>query len=166
MLLVFAYCALLTNAWAIIRYLYDLPRFLIMLPVSKIVGLFTYFATVALFDALMMWSLIVVLAIILPTHWLREAFNVQGIILASLLWVWVMLNLRWTIELRGSSFFMWSIVALIGAIAITAMLGAKRWQLSRIVLPVAERLSILAYLYIVVDVVSLLWVIVRNVGAL
>lgn len=154
---------IVTNVWTIFHYLHDFPRFLLMLDFTGIIGLASYFVTIALTDAILLWLFIVFFAIIIPQRFFRENFGLQGAIVTLVLASFVMLFHLDRLQFSSAQqFYLTALLLVALMIGITYFLP-RFPKIHDGATVIIERLTILGYLYIAIDLISLLIVLIRNV---
>lgn len=156
-------CILATNVSAILRLLHEMPRFLLMLEWTELLGIIAYFGLFALIDGILFWLPLLATSIILPHQWLRANLVVQGFVMIALLSVWLLLKLRWVIRLAGWEFVGATLIVFVGAFVVSRLVVLLDG--GRVIEAGIGRLSLLAYLYITIDIVCVLVIVVRQIGA-
>jgi hypothetical protein len=133
-----------------------------------LLGVVAYSQVFALFDSLLLLIAILPMAIVLPKRLFRENFVSQGsvaVILASLMAVWALkfADTRLIWSYRRLLFAVG--VALLAILLVSFAITRLRW-IRQAVDWMAERVFVLAILYLVIDGLSLAIVLVRNIVGL
>lgn len=152
-------CLVLTNTWTILRFLHELPRYLIVLnDAVQIASMFTYFASQAFADGIIFWFCLLVLAILLPAKWLRNNFAQTGSLIALGLTVWIILKLQWIVPLFGMTFVATTFVVVVCIFLLAVVITAKLPKFSQ---TITDNLSVLGGLYLALDLVCIALVLIE-----
>jgi len=89
-LLLFGVCSVLVHAWAFVMLLRELPAWLLRLSVSELVRVVAYTLSFALFESVLVWSLLLVAAVVLPAKLFRERLVGIGVAITLLTTAWAM----------------------------------------------------------------------------
>lgn len=153
----FSFCIFLVQSWAIYSLLREMPSLLLRLNTWDIVGAAAYTFTFALIESLGIFAIFYILAVLLPAPILKDEFIVRALL------IFLAVNyLALIFLLTPEQVLAWA-AGLVGF----AGLGYFVVKYKRIQAAIADgvdRLTVLATLYLVIDVVSVLLVIVRNLG--
>ncbi len=158
--LLFGACVLPVQAQALFSYLNEFPSLLRHMTVWDALSAGAYSFTFALFESLVLLLALALLAILLPARWLKDDFASKGSVALYALLPWLVYSLsteivswpRYILLSAGYLLLLSLLYLLLRRVGVTA--GSIKALL--------ERVSLLAYLHVVLDVFSLLVVIVRN----
>jgi len=158
--LLFGACVLPVQAWAILSFVDEFPSLLRRMTLGDALSAGAYTFAFALFESLALLLALALLAILLPARWLKDDFASKGSVALYALLPWLVYSLRaevvsWPrhILLSAGYLLLLSLLyRLLRRVGVTA--GSIKALL--------ERVSLLAYLHVALDVFSLLVVIVRN----
>lgn len=153
---IFAVCAFAVHGWAIFSLLREIPSLLLRLGLGDLLGAIAYTLTFALAESLLFFALVFVLVGLLPHRWFRHHTVWMGTVLAVLLQYASFLSI---LSAELSLFVAW-------LVGLGALLLIFFWLLRgdkmRLWLDLVERVSVLAALYLVMDVFSVVVVVLRN----
>jgi len=117
----------------------------------------------AFLESLLVTGILVVLSAILPSKWLKDGFVFKGFILLAMATIAAIILQR-TLQGELPSLpiltliwftpLVWSVVFII--------LAERKQSVQSILLDIAERISIMLFLYVPIGVISLLVVTIRN----
>jgi hypothetical protein len=152
-------------SWAILQYLEKMTSWLYYLTIGEVLSLLAYALLFAWIESMLITSGLVLLAAILPGSLLRNKFvpltmaMIVPLTLAAVIAHYFENNLRqMPFALLGGG------IALYGIITVGFYLGVQRVPIvAKAFQQLADRISVLVYLYLPLSIVSLLVIIVRNV---
>lgn len=163
-LLVLAAGAFPIYSWAIVLFFERLTGWLYYLNIWEILSIFAYTQLFAFVESLAVVTGIVLLALVLPSRLFRETFVPTGtaIVLLTALWAMVaQFNDSTLRELPMRMLAVWFMLYL-ATIVVAWFLLYRSPRLRRAVQTLAERMSVLLYLYIPLSALSLLVILWRN----
>ena len=117
----------------------------------------------AFLESLLVTGLLVVISAILPSQWLREGFAFKGfivIVMASIAAIVLQRTLHGELPTLPILTLIW-FTPLVWAV-VFIILAQRRPRVQSILLDIAERISIMLFLYVPIGVISLLVVTIRN----
>ena len=166
---VYAVIVVLVYSWTLFTSFYKLPSWMFYLTIGQIISVYAYAFSIDLLESLIALAAVLVLnlTIFLPIK-NKDEFQSRSIILTVILLGTSMLRLGLfqTYEdinefLRGETLW-WSISIVLG---LTLSIFAPKIQIVRNILEgFAERATVLVYIYIPLSILSLIVVLVRNIG--
>lgn len=163
--LAFSVVAFPIFSWAILQYLERMTAWLYYLTIWEVVSLLAYALSFAFIESIVITLGLVILSALLPGFLFRH--NFVPVVLAIILPVALAAIAFHTFEdnLRAISLpVLAAALILYGLVALALYLIVQRMpQVANRFQRLADRISILAYLYVPLSVVSLLVVIVRNI---
>jgi hypothetical protein len=163
---VFAVCAFPVHVWSIINVLRELPAWALRLSAWELTGVISYTLAFALVESALLLVGLLGLAVVLPAAILRRKF----IALSSVL---VLIHTGWAIVLQYNfeAIRSWGFqkLALLGLLYLITLgvpyLVVHRYErVERFLRVAVERLSVLSYLYISLDILGVLIVLMRNIS--
>jgi hypothetical protein len=163
--LVFAACAFPVYSWSIWYSLERLPSWLFYLDAWEIVGIFAYIEAFALVESVAIVLVLLLLAVIVPARLFRDKFVALSSAMITLAAVWTiatqnLLVLR-NIPQSAELILLGICLASFGLIYFAIY---RHSQLQVLAKAFAERVSVLLYIYIPLSLISLLIVVLRNIG--
>jgi hypothetical protein len=167
-LLVFAACAFPVHVWAIISMLWEFPAWILILTPWNMAGVIAYTLAFALLESLTILFGLLVLAIVLPGRWFRDSFVALSTMAVFVTTGWAILAHYNDVALQTwsiKSFLLWAGVYLV-SLGFSYALVQRFTKLGKLMVSLADRLLILAYLYLSLDVLSVAVIAVRNVGGI
>jgi hypothetical protein len=161
MVLAFAFCVFLVFSWSILVFFRKVPYWLLFLDTLDLISSLAYALSFALLESVAILSIWILAGIVLPARFLRERFVALGggTILVS--GIWVIADHTNIIGFLESP--LWPLLCL-GSLVATYLLIYHSHHLQNILTSLAERLTVLLYLYVPAALASLVIVIIRNLG--
>jgi hypothetical protein len=163
---VFATVVFPVFGWSIIWFFERLPDWLPFLPLWDILSIFAYTQALALLESTLLLLFLIILASLLPAPWLRARFAVQGSAIAFMLVFWTILfQLIFEPIIRTwnvGEFILWFGLALISIILACVLVHRSR-RLAKVVGGLADRMTVLLYIYVPLGLIGLTVVVLRNV---
>lgn len=160
LILLFVYTAFPIHVWTIVNMLKDVPSWALYMRYWELVSTVAYTLAFALFETLIVFTPIILVGLILPKRWVRNVF---------VPWAGVMLVEGAIAAIIFQEFILtfgpkkMTLAVILLAMALSTVVVVWSQKLREIVRVVAQRFSILAFLYIFFDLIGLVIVIVRNV---
>jgi hypothetical protein len=152
------------HVWAIVIILITFPSWLLRLSMGELVGAISYPLVDALLESSILLLGFVLLAFILPSKWLADKFVALSSALAWLLAAWAVL-----VQFIYVRIVQWGPEKMIpGSLLVVFSFGLVYWlvqrydQLGNLIKRLVQGLMVLAYLYLIFDMLGLVVVIVRN----
>lgn len=165
LLLAFAACVIPIHIWSILGLLEEVPAWLVRMNAWELVGAVAYTQFFALLESLAIWLLLVlILGILTPARLLNGQFLALGSVMVFVHALWavaVHLNYQDIREWGSRQFLPWLVLYLLSVVA-AWLLVTRAGQVQRAVRALMERLSILSYVYVFVDVLSIFVIFFRN----
>lgn len=164
-----AACAFPVHVWAIVNVLRELPAWLLRLNVWELVGVISYTLVFSLVESLLFLLALVLLAVFLPKRLYRDRLVATGTMIVVLTSTWAIAahyNSDAIREWGLRDFALWGGLYLLSIVAGWLFVYLTK-RLQRALVAVADRLVVLAGVYLAVDIVAMFIVLVRNIaGAL
>ena len=162
---VYAVTVMMVYGWTIYRYIWELPSWLYFLSLTDVVRIYAYALSVNFFESLVVMLLPLLICIVLPGKWFRELFIARGAtFIVALLGYLIYFSMAFKSiaeEDYPVTLIRWTPAILI-ALAVLVFAVGKIRSLSRIVEDFSARAVIFLYISIPISVLSLLYVIARN----
>jgi hypothetical protein len=155
--LVFSVCVFPIHSWAFIIFLYHLPALIKKASKWQVIGVFAYSFSVAFVESILLTFFILLIGMI-PIIFIKERFVFLGTSLALILSSWIIL-----INIQGEMVRNWLISPLLIVIILFFLYTFMRPSQTKKAKSVAERLTIISSLFVVIDIFCILIVIIRNI---
>jgi hypothetical protein len=159
--LVFSAAVFTVFTWAVRSFIYQVPSFILYFDLWDILGIFALLLTFALLESALVAGLLVLFCALLPAKWLKTGFAYKGfisVVVAASAFIYLKqaMNNQPTIQFLGTIFSV-TFLSWLGLI-----LAAHYWdRFQRLILDLADRLSIFLYVYIPLGLLSVIVVIIR-----
>jgi hypothetical protein len=162
---VYAVIAALLYSWTILWLFWELPSWLNFLSVGEIVPIFAYGLATAFIESVLVLVGLNLLCLLLPRRWFRESFVPRGFLLVALGLSYVMMI---TFSLGKEAVYpagleYWSLLILVVLLPFSLYAGTVRF-IRNLTESIADRLTVFLYLIFPLSLLSLLYVILRNLG--
>lgn len=167
-LAVFSVILFVVFSWTLYRTFWWVPSWLEYLSIWGVLTIIAYALAFALFESLVVMGVMCLLSLVLPRRTFKDLFVVQGSTLALILGVGAFLVQRnvsviYQLELEQTLLVPALILAgIVLLVLILAVVFQNIQVLSRLVLMMADRMTIFAYLYVPLGLVGLVVVLARN----
>ena len=154
----FVYCAFPIHLWAIIIMFRSVSSWLFYMSQSDLIGSVAYHLTFTIFETILVFIFFLIVGFLIPKKWIPEPFlTLSSILIIELT---VMAIVFQHLVLHYSS-FRWMIVSCLIILAASIVIIPKISKLQQIARVLAERLTILTFVYIFLDVIGVIIVIFR-----
>lgn len=128
------------------------------------IGVMAYPLSFALLESILVLAGLLIVAVTLPSKLYRNWFVSQSTVIIFLVSVWAVF-----LQIYGQDWGMWSyrglligLLPLVMMIILLAILNARFNKLQKTIEALAERMVVLGFLYVIIDIVFLLVLIIRN----
>jgi hypothetical protein len=150
-------------SWIILSFINKLSSFILYFNLGEILAIFAYMMAFALLESLAFTVLVVLISGLLPFGWLREGFAFKGFIITVVAAATAIL-FQHALRDDFPSNLMLLTYSVIPLLLITAAIFLIRSmpRVQNILLNIADRLSILLFLYLPIGILSLVVVVYRN----
>jgi hypothetical protein len=168
--LVFTVCVLPIQIWSWVLMLNKLPSYLKNLRIVQMIDVFAYTQAFALLESLLLCGLLLLLAFLLPGSMLRDHWVAQSALIVTLLTLWAIgLHLMFrsyqhseTTAWDNQLFIFWAIACLAGLLGFSWLL--RTWTpLEKTVASLSDRSTVLAAFFVLVDMVSVSYLMLRMI---
>ena len=145
----------------------------------EIIGIFSYVMSFALLESLIVISVLILLAFLLPRKWFLDYFTSQGFALVSLTVIWFIMAHFWIWRRMGASsgddtagiqldsfitqisVFLWLVTFILALIGFSIAIHRSS-RLEGILENVMDRLTVPSTLFIVIDLLGIFIILMRN----
>ncbi|MEN8173364.1 MAG: hypothetical protein ABFS03_10845 [Chloroflexota bacterium] len=164
--LVFGACVVPIHIWAIVNALRATSSWILSMNLWDVLGTFAYTQAMAFVESLLYLLGLVVLSIVLPLSWMRRRFVVQGAVLAFVVSISSMITVYYSDTLpiwTRNGLLQWLMVIIFISIVISFLLS-RIPKAEKMISQIVEKMTILAALYILIDMLSIVVIFFRNIG--
>jgi hypothetical protein len=151
-LLVFSACIFPIHIWTTIVFLYNFPSLILKANLWQILGVLAYALVFALFESLLLFGFLVLLAAILP----REAFMGRFVPVGTLLAL-VITGVALLVNTQFMQKNSWAWLPVLAVIVFGLFASLRRPAEGSPMTLLAERFTLIASLYILLDLLALLF---------
>jgi len=151
-------------SYSLLVLMFNLPSWMLMVPLGEILGYFSYVLVLAFLDTLLILALMLGVTFLLPRAWFRDDFVASGSMTAGLLFFWitiVQLAFGFLMTLPVVQFLVFILAAFI-SLAVAVVIVRRMPAVRKFVLWLASSTSIFIYLYGFLTAVSVVVVLIRN----
>ena len=164
MLLAFAVCVIPVHVWLVINFLDQARGIMIRVSTWDFVGVVSYILAFALLESFLLFLVMLLLAFVLPARIFRSKFvalSTVVVILATGWFIYLQYNRQLISDRQVKLLAVWAISLLL-TMGVLFLLVHRSRRLETTIHALAQRLAILAVLYVFVDLVAVAIVVVRN----
>jgi hypothetical protein len=138
--------------------------------IRDLIGVFAYTQVSALLESILLLGIFVILSIVLPKNLLKDCFVVQGTILVFIAFLWgafayyqarILQHFSWSLSIYLVLFSFW-IISFFASVIGLSILARRNKKFADSIQTFVEGLVGLSVVYFSVDVLSLFFVIFRN----
>ncbi len=161
---IFVACSFPIHVWAIPHMLHDVPSWLLRFTRSELLGVLSYTFTFMLAESILAFLCILILGMLIPRRWLERSIVPFCFVLLIELTILAITLQYFTLRhiLYRRLLFVIAVLLAIGfAFGISRIRKIKFFSVV-----IIERLTPLTFLYIFFDLIALLIVFMRNLGAI
>lgn len=162
----FLVCIFPVHLWALINLANTVPSMLLLMNTRQMISVVAYVLAFALFESLAIFALLFLISSLMPFRYFGAQLVPLGsmvVIIASIAAALIHFHDSWNIQ--AFQFEHWAVlwVALaLAAIGLAAYLVSRHERVAQIIRSGAERLSLLSFAYLTVDVLGVLVILARN----
>lgn len=151
--------------WAIYRLLNEIPAAILRLSMGELVGVIAYTLAFALFESLVITSLLTLLAAVLPRKLFLQHFVSLATVLVFISAVWFILVHLFdqTISQWGARQFAPWLLLFAVSLLVPYLLVLRSERIRKLINAFIARLSVLSYLYFFLSFAGIIIVVVRNI---
>lgn len=162
---VFVACMIPVHIWAIFNVLREVPAWILRMSMWEMIGVIAYTQVFALFESLILFILILLAAIILPGNLLRNDISIASALIMFVLSIWLVIlhyNSTWLFSRNIPILSIW-LLTLVGTILLLLFLSKRLKPMQESIIKIMGRFAVLAAFYLVVDALSIVIVLFRNI---
>jgi hypothetical protein len=161
--LVFGGCAFVIHVWAILNLLDALPAWVLRLTAYELAGVIAYPLFFALLESLFVWGVLILAAVLLPQRWLRQRFVSRGMALLLVTAAWsIAIHFKYESLIQNLGYLpVWLGAYLASTVAIVFLAGHYQ-KVENILRAILQRIEVLSFLYIFIDILGLFVIISRS----
>jgi hypothetical protein len=137
----------------------SVPSWLLYMSNSDIVGSVAYHLLFTIFETIIIYLIILMIGLLIPKRWLPEPFLSMCAVLLTELSIMAIIFQH---LVQQYSSFRWMFIVCLLTLAISIVIVPKISKLPKITRLLAERLTILTFLYVFFDIFGVVIVIMRN----
>jgi len=158
---VYGLIVMLTYGWSIYRFLWNLPSWVKFLTINEISVILAYTFVTNLIESLLILIGLVIVAAVLPAKWLQDDFIVRGGLSVFYLLGFVMFvsyNLI-SFDQLINNYLIRGVIDFVFLHFVIGYVG----PLQSFIYSIADRATIFLYIYIPLSILSLIFVLIRNI---
>lgn len=161
--IVLAVCVIPIHLWSIYNTLRELPGWLMRMNLWDALGAIAYTQVFALLESLILWATLVLIAFILPRCWFADRFVAQASFMVAVFSTWVLVrhylypSYLTSIEPAGPLI----IAAVLFSFLVSWFMIYRSSRINTTLTSVASRLAVLGFVYLALDLVSVLIILIR-----
>ena len=167
----FLVCVFPIHAWAVLMFLHEVPSYLLRMDLWDALGIFAYSQVFAFFESLIVVGAILFVCLALPSYFFRVKLVPLGAVFFLLSFVWlspvhyqtqILTWLNWDMTIYQIGVALW-IISYFLVVGGGVVLVFRKPSVEKGVNGFIERLVVLSVLYVLIDAISFLIVVYRNV---
>jgi hypothetical protein len=155
----FVFCAFPIHVWAIIIMFRSVPAWLFYMSQSDFIASIAYHLTFTIFETLLAFAILLAMGFLIPRRWTPEPFLTLSSVLIVELSIMAIVFQQLVLQYAS---LRWMAVSCLIILAASLFIIPKIPKLQQITSILAERLTILTFLYVFFDVIGVIIVILRN----
>ena len=162
---VYLACLFPIQVWSIYNSLREVPAWLRQMSLWDVIGVVSYPQVFVLFESVVIFLPLVLLSALLPAGWFRDKFVPLGTGIVYLSVVWFILAHINDLTLRYwglGEFLPWIGLFLFSQILFFSLIHYSH-KLQSIIVSWVNRVAVLSIVYLLIDLISVLIVVIRNV---
>jgi hypothetical protein len=143
----------------------EVPAWVLRLNTWDLIGVVAYTQVYALAESIVVFLVLIIIAAILPAKLFRDKLVVLGtmiVIISSTWFVFAHYNDE-VIRLWGAKEFLFVLFAFLLSILIPYVLIQRYQKVADIIYNIVARVAVLAYVYLFLDVISIIIIVIRNI---
>ena len=150
-------------SWSIRGFLFVLPSITLRYAVVEVIAIFSYMMAFALLESFLITGVLIIVSGVLPSAWFRDGFSYKGflaVLIGSVASIQYQAFLGSELP-EAQMYYLWAgilILLLVGLFLLFHFI--HRFQ--SVLVSIAERFTVFAYLYIPIGILGLTVVIFRN----
>lgn len=163
-ILLFAACVFIIHVWSIVNVLREVPAWVLRLNYWDLFGVIAYTQVYALIESVIVIVVLIVIAALLPAKLFRNKFVAVGTMIVVVTSIWFILahyNDE-VIRLWGAKQFIIFLLIFIVSLLAPYLLIQRYPKLENTISSIVQRIAVLAYVYVTLDIISIFIIIIRN----
>jgi hypothetical protein len=164
-IVVFAASVFVVHIWSIYTLLKEIPAWILRLSYWELVGVISYTLLFALVESMIVLAFLIILAVLLPARIFRDRFISISTIFVFLAALWII-----PVRLYENTIRSWGMIGVLGVLflamisfVIAYLVVLKSQKVEQSINAIVQRVTLLAYIYVFVDIVAMIVVISRNI---
>lgn len=165
LVVVFAVSVFVIHVWAIYNLLKEIPAWILRLSYWELAGVISYSLLFALVESVIVLIFLIILAAILPARVFRDKFVAISTVFVFLAAVWII-----PVRIYENTIRSWGAVGMLGVLSLAAISFAssylvvmKSQKIEQFINTLMQRVTLLAYIYVFIDVAAVIIVLSRNI---
>jgi hypothetical protein len=165
LILLFAACVFIIHVWSIISVLREVPAWVLRLNFWDLIGVIAYTQLYALAESVVVFLVLIIVAAVLPSKLFRDKLVALGTMVVLITSIWFVFAHYYdhVIRLWGLRQFLFVFLAFLVSILIPYVLIQRYSKIADIIVRIIEFISVLAYVYVFLDVISIIIIVIRNI---
>ena len=155
--LVLAACIFPIHVWISLVLLYKFPSLILKANIGQILGVFAYTLVFTLFESLLFFGFLILIAVALPAQYFRSRFVHRGTLIALSLAVFALILNFWILADNKLPI---TIIAIIFFLFIVYV--SRYSKKTDLVVSFAERLIVISVIFVIADVLSIFFILFRQ----
>ncbi len=156
---IFVFCALPIHLWSIIIMFRLVPSWLLYLSQSDIIGSVAYHLMFTIFETVLVFIILLAVGRVIPKKWTPEPYlTLSSVLLIEL----TIMAIVFQHLVQQYSSLRWMFVSFVIILALSIVVIPRISKLQSLTRILAERLTVLTFIYVMIDVIGVIIVIVRN----
>ena len=154
------------HSWSVRGFLHEVPSFIHYFRVSQILAIFAYMMGFALLESLLVTSGLGLLSLLMPAGWFKNGFVYKSfitVLLGRIAMLWLENTvMSWNNKFPPVELLLTFAGITVGAWVVLLLLLHYLKPLQKALLFIADRIGVMAYLYVPLGILGLFVVLVRN----
>jgi energy-converting hydrogenase Eha subunit A len=158
---VFSFIVFAVFSWAVYAFLHQMPSSLLYTGLGELAVIFCLVMAIALLESVLVCALIILLCMIFPRHWLREAFAVKGsmaVLAAAIAAIFAKQFDMYPIQPA----FLAILAACLVAWIVSIFLLNRYPNLQKALSSFINRFNVFAYIYVPLGIIGIMIILIRN----
>ncbi|GAB4263789.1 MAG: hypothetical protein Kow0080_02430 [Candidatus Promineifilaceae bacterium] len=152
------------HVWAYVNIFREVPAWILRLSIADLLGVIAYTLLFSLLESLLMVALLVVAGVVLK-RWIGEKQVAWATAVSFTTAIWFIIlhsNAKWLDNRAIIPLAIWGITYLLVLAADIYLIHTKE-KITQLVESFAQRLATLSALYLFIDIIGIIYIIIRNV---
>lgn len=171
-MLLYAAAAVPIHTWAVLIFFHALPAYLLRMSIGSALSILAYVLSLALIESLLITGLLVFVCLALPEKFFKRYCVPQGAWVFWIIFSWGILAqfqnellgwLNWNFTIYQVIITIW-VISFVGVLFGGSLLLRRQPRFGASLQTIADKFSLLAGVYLALDLVSLLTVLIRNLS--